>query len=1144
MSGFVHLHVHTEYSLLDGACRIPQLIARAKELGQTAVAITDHGCMYGAIEFYKAAKAADIHPVIGCEVYVAPRSRFDKVHRLDTSPYHLVLLCENLTGYHNLLRLVSKGYIDGFYNKPRVDLELLREHHAGLICLSGCLAGEVARRLTDRDYAAAKQTALQYQEIFGADNYYIEIQDHGLAEQQAILPALYRLSQETGIPLVATNDAHYLTRGDAALQEVLLCIQTNHVVGEPNGMRFETDEFYLKSESEMTVLFASHPEAIANTAKIAARCQVEFTFGELKLPAFHLPDGGDTSVYFESLCRKGLQERYGTPTAEAEQRLEYELSVIRRMGYVDYFLIVWDFIRYAREIGVPVGPGRGSGAGSLCAYCIGITGIDPLRYHLLFERFLNPERVSMPDFDIDFCIEGRQRVIDYVVERYGSDHVAQIIAFDTMKAKAAIRDTGRALGLPYALCDQVAKLIPFDLHGTIQRALDSIKELQELYSTNPQVHRLLDMAKRLEGMPRHASTHAAGVVIACAPISEFVPLQSNDGAIVTQYPKETLEELGLLKMDFLGLRNLTVIHDTEREIRRSEPDFTINAIPQDDKQVYDMLAQGKTQGVFQFESAGMQRVLGRLVPEHIEDLIAVISLYRPGPMDSIPTYIHNRHKPEDIRYAHPLLEPILKVTYGCIVYQEQVMEIFRALAGYSYGRADLVRRAMAKKKHDVMERERQTFLYGTDESGAKICVGAVGNGVPEQTANEIFDSMTSFASYAFNKSHAAAYAYLAYQTAYLKCRYFRPYMAALMTSVLSNTAKLLEYIAECEANGVRVLRPDINISDAGFTVGTEGIHFGLQAIKGLGRAVIEDIIAERRQGGRFTTFVGFCERCAARNVNRRSVENLIRAGALDGLDCNRRQMLLGLDRIYDSISGDSRRTISGQLGLFGESELESVQITVPYAEEFPDAERLRMEKEMTGLYLSGHPLLDGIWLKKLLHLSDLAALSEGQDGKEVCVLCMLQTVKAHTTCKGEKMCFLTLEDFSGTMEAVVFPSVLTQYGMLLRQDAVLYISGRLSEKDGSVSMICNRAVTLDTAVEESARRTFCIKLRSDESEKMAALSALFRRFSGETPVKIYLTDLKKYAVPKGAPKITLSSSLFRALCDIVPENSAGLLREG
>ena len=941
---FAHLHLHTEYSLLDGACRIKKLIPRVKELGQTAVAITDHGAMYGVIDFYREANKYGIKPVIGCEVYVANRSRFSKEHLMDWS-YHLVLLCENNTGYKNLIKLVSAGFTEGFYKKPRVDKELLKKHHEGLIALSACLAGEIPRNLTQNDYDTAKKVALEYRDIFGENNYFIEIQDHGLADQKRILPNLIKLSKETGIPLVATNDCHYINKDDAKMQNVLVCIGTNHTVNEDNDMAFETEEFYVKSEEEMREIFSFVPEAIDNTQKIADRCNMTFEFGHTKLPAFEVPDGRDNVEYFESMCREGLYRRYGeNPGPELWERLNYELGVIERMGYVNYYLIVHDFINYAKSVGIPVGPGRGSGAGSICAYCIGITDIDPIKYHLLFERFLNPERVSMPDFDIDFCYERRQEVIEYVNRKYGEDHVAQIITFGTLAARAAIRDVGRALGMAYQDVDKVAKLIPTDLHMTIEKALTISSELKALYDTDPKIYELIDTARRVEGMPRHSSVHAAGVVIAPEPVTEFVPVAKPDESVVTQFTMTTLEELGLLKMDFLGLRNLTAISDCEKAVRKRIPDFDISKVPDGDPEVYAMLTKGAAQGVFQFESAGMRSVLMGLGPKSIEDLTAVISLYRPGPMDSIPKYLENSHHPEKVTYKTPLLKPILDVTYGCIVYQEQVMEIVRKLAGYSYGRADLVRRAMSKKKLDVMAQEREYFVHGKfDENGNLELPGAVRNGVPEKIANEIFDEMSSFASYAFNKSHAAAYATVAYRTAYLKCHFPGEYMAAQLSSVLDNTDKVIEYIGECQKMGLKVLGPDVNRSESGFIWDGEGVRFGLLAVKNLGRGIIRDIINERQMNGKYKGFTDFCKRAYGRELNKRTLESLIKCGALDSFSVNRRQMLSGYESILSSIDAEKKANVSGQMSLFGGFEEEhEEEDNLPKVTEYSLRELLNM----------------------------------------------------------------------------------------------------------------------------------------------------------------------------------------------------------
>ena len=1066
---FAHLHLHTEYSLLDGACRIKKLIPRIKELGQTAVAITDHGAMYGVIDFYREANKYGIKPVIGCEVYVANRSRFSKEHLMDWS-YHLVLLCENNTGYKNLIKLVSAGFTEGFYKKPRVDKELLRKHHEGIIALSACLAGEIPRNLTQNDYEAAKKAALEYRDIFGENNYFIEIQDHGYEEQKRILPNLIKLSKETGIPLVATNDCHYINKDDAKMQNVLVCIGTNHTVDEDNEMGFETDEFYVKSEEEMREIFSYVPEAIDNTQKIADRCNMTFEFGHTKLPAFEVPNGRDNVEYFESMCKEGLYRRYGeNPEQELWDRLNYELGVIERMGYVNYYLIVHDFINYAKSVGIPVGPGRGSGAGSLCAYCIGITDIDPIKYHLLFERFLNPERVSMPDFDIDFCYERRQEVIEYVNRKYGEDHVAQIITFGTLAARAAIRDVGRALGMPYQDVDKVAKLVPTDLHMTIEKALTVSPDLKALYDTDPKVYELIDTARRVEGMPRHSSVHAAGVVIAPEPVTEFVPVAKPDESVVTQFTMTTLEELGLLKMDFLGLRNLTAISDCEKAVRKRIPDFDISKVPDGDPEVYDMLTKGAAQGVFQFESAGMRSVLMGLGPKSIEDLTAVISLYRPGPMDSIPKYLENSHHPEKVTYKTPLLKPILDVTYGCIVYQEQVMEIVRKLAGYSYGRADLVRRAMSKKKLDVMAQEREYFVHGkTDENGNIEIAGAVRNGVPEKIANEIFDEMSSFASYAFNKSHAAAYATVAYRTAYLKCHFPGEYMAAQLSSVLDNTDKVIEYIGECQKMGLKVLGPDVNKSESGFIWDGEGVRFGLLAVKNLGRGIIRDIITERKMNGKYKGFTDFCKRAYGRELNKRTLESLIKCGALDSFSANRRQMLSGYEAILSSIDAEKKANVSGQMSLFGgfEEEFEE-EDNLPRVAEYSLRELLNMEKETTGLYLSGHPMneysgiIEKIGASKVLEIKQINT----EDGDKRIRLCgIVLSKKMKTTKSNDVMAFVTLEDTTGSLEALVFPRVLQEYGGIINVNEAVVVEARVSSReDEETKLVAERFLTVEEA---------------------------------------------------------------------------------
>ena len=1056
MSDFVHLHVHTEYSLLDGACRIERLVKRVKELGQQAVAITDHGVMFGAVEFYKAARQAGIKPIIGCEVYVAPRTRLDKQYRVDSSPYHLVLLCKDNQGYQNLIKLVSLAFTEGFYGKPRVDHDLLEQYHEGLICLSACLAGELPRMLAQGDYDRAKQTALWYRDLFGPDNYFIEIQDHGIALQRQVLPDLIRLAHETGIGLVATNDAHYIQREDARMQSVLICIQTNTTVDQPGDLEFETEEFYIKSRQEMEQLFGGYPEALENTWRIAQRCNVEFEFGHTKLPYFQAPEE-DNNAYFRRLCYEGLHQRYGEhPDQSVVDRLEYELGVVEKMGYVDYYLIVSDFIHYAKSQNIPVGPGRGSGAGSLAAYCIGITGIDPIRYNLLFERFLNPERVSMPDFDVDFCYERRQEVIDYVVRKYGADHVAQIITFGTMAAKMAIRDVGRVLGMGYQQVDAIAKLVPNELKMTLDRALEVSPQLRERYEQEPQVRELLDMARKIEGMPRHASTHAAGVVITRDPVDDYVPLYKAEETMpVTQFTMTTLEELGLLKMDFLGLRTLTVIRYAEQEVQKQEPEFLAADVPLDDPETFAMLTKGQCVGVFQFESSGMRNVIAQLGPTSIEDLIAVISLYRPGPMESIPTYIRNRHHPEMVTYKHPLLRPILEVTYGCIVYQEQVMQICRELGGYSYGRADLVRRAMSKKKHDVMEKEREAFVSG-----------AVGNGVPEKVANEIFDEMSSFASYAFNKSHAAAYAFVSYQTAYLKCHYPKAFMAALLTSVLENTDKVIEYIGECSRLGIKVLPPDVNASQEGFTVDGDHIRFGLLAVKNIGRGLIRELIAHREQDGPFESFSDFCERMYGREMNKRALESLIKSGALDCVCKNRRQMLEGYERILADVEAEQKQLLSGQTSFFDTPGLApKSHDQLPAVEEFPPQELLSMEKETTGLYISGHPMArfaQMISRYQCTAIADIVSAEERgsgiQDGVSVRVAAIVNSRRLKSTRSGETMAFVRLEDQSGGMEMLVFPKVLVQYASRLAEGAVVLIRGRVSMREEEDAKLIAEAV--------------------------------------------------------------------------------------
>lgn len=1121
---FTHLHLHTEYSLLDGACRIEGLMQRVKALGQTAVAITDHGVMYGCVDFYKAAKKAGVKPIIGCEVYVATRTRFDKVNRIDGSN-HLVLLCKNETGYKNLIKMVSAGFTEGFYNKPRVDHELLEEYHEGLICLSACLAGEIPQALLAGDYEKAKNLARYYEDLFGKGNYYIEIQDHGLDEQRTVLPLLVRLSRETGIPLVATNDAHYLEKEDSRMQHILICIQTNKTVNDDDVLEFGTDEFYVKSTDEMYELFSAWPEACENTNRIAEMCSFDFEFGVTKLPYFVAPDGMDNKEYFVKLCRDGLLRRYGADVPEdIRARLDYEISIIDRMGYINYYLIVFDFINYAKSQGIPVGPGRGSGAGSLAAYCVGITNIDPIKYNLLFERFLNPERVSMPDFDIDFCYERRQEVIDYVIRKYGADHVAQIVTFGTMAARAAIRDVGRVLDMPYGTVDGIAKLVPMEPKMTLTRALSISRELKARYDADPQVKELIDMSLKLEGMPRHASTHAAGVVITREAADEYVPLATNDGNPVTQFTMTTIEELGLLKMDFLGLRTLTVIDDAEKMIRKREPGFSMDAVPYDDQRVYAMLNAGETEGVFQMESGGMTQAVMGLQSKSLEDIIAIISLYRPGPMESIPTYIANRHNPGNVKYKTPQLEHILDVTNGCIVYQEQVMQICRELAGFSYGQADLVRRAMSKKKHDVMEKERQHFVHGNTEPGHE-CAGCVANGISETVANAIFDDMSSFASYAFNKAHAAAYAVVAYQTAYLKRHYPREFMAALLTSVLDNTGKVIEYTAECQRMGIRVLPPDINASDAGFTVEGKDIRFGLLALKNVGRNLIATVVRER-SGTPYRSLYDFCKRLHGTEINRRAVESMIKSGAFDNLEAKRRSMMDGVEGILKSVESEARRNLDGQIDLFGalDGEQESgrnVYKLPDSGEEYPYDILLQMEKEVSGLYLSGHPLdhyRPVIEKVSTCRISELVGENaHAYDEQNVTLVCTVVRTKTINTKAGGMMAFITVEDLSGSMEVLAFPKVLLAASEAVHDNAVVVIKGRVSYKEDEPSkLIADSIVDVERYEPDkiktdikSTKNGLWLKLSSMRSESFEEAKNLLQIFEGNFPVYMYFEDTKQ-----------------------------------
>ena len=1133
---FTHLHLHTEYSLLDGACRIDRLFDYIKQLGQTAVAITDHGVMYGCVAFYDAAKAAGIKPIIGCEVYVATRTRFDKVNRIDGNN-HLILLCKNETGYKNLIKMVSAGFLEGFYSKPRIDHDLLEQYHEGLICLSACLAGEVPQAILAGDYERAKQIALYYNDLFGQGNYYIELQDHGLEEDTTVLPQLIRLSRETGIPMVATNDSHYITREDAKMQSILLCIQTGKTVNDVDRMEFQTEEFYVKSTDEMYDLFSMVPEACENTNKIAEQCNFDFVFGDTKLPYFKAPDGMENQEYFEKLCYEGLERRYpGKVTDALRERLEYEIGVVKKMGYTNYYLIVYDFINYAKSRDIPVGPGRGSGAGSLAAYCVGITDIDPIRYSLIFERFLNPERVSMPDFDVDFCYERRQEVIDYVNRKYGRDHVAQIVTFGTMAARAAVRDVGRVMGMPYQDVDKVAKLIPTELKMTLNHALEVSPDLKAMYDAEPQVHELIDTSLKVEGMPRHASTHAAGVVITREPATEYVPLSTNDGLPVTQFNMVEIERLGLLKMDFLGLRTLTVIHDTEAAVRLHEPDFRIANLDYDDAATYAMLERGETEGIFQLESTGMTQVLVSMHPRSLEDVIALISLYRPGPMDSIPTYLRNRREPDKVTYKTPQLAHILDVTNGCIVYQEQVMQIFRELAGFSFGQADNVRRAMSKKKHAVMEAEREHFVHGCTEPGHE-CPGCVANGISEKVANEIYDEMSSFASYAFNKSHAACYAYVAFQTAYLKCHYPSEFMAALLTSVLDNTDKVIEYSGECARLGIKVLPPDVNVSGGGFTADENGqIRFGLNAVKNVGRNLIENVVRERRNKP-YTSLYDFCKRMHGNELNRRAVECLIKAGAFDRLGNNRHSHVEAVEGILKSIETDTRRNLDGQLDLFsvmsgGEQDAaQEDRYEIRQLPEYSHAELLQQEKEVSGLYLSGHPL-DAYREKSARIGSHTIKDLTGEDahvtdGERVRVVCAVVKNRMMTTKSNSMMAFTSVEDLTGTMEVIVFPKVLDTFRDAIRENAVVVIDGRLSVREDEASkLLADSIVPIDSydptrpqngrpdPVKAAAKRLY-IRLPSRSCPQYAKVINLLGIFDGNMPVILYLEDTKqKLAAPR------------------------------
>ncbi len=1121
---FVHLHVHTEYSLLDGACRIDGLMERVKELGQTAVAITDHGVMYGCIDFYKAAKAAGIKPIIGCEVYVTRRTMADRTHGIDNDPYHLVLLCKDRRGYENLCLMVSEAFIRGFYGKPRVDLALLEKYHEGLIALSACLAGAIPQYLMEENYAAARDYALNMARIFGPDNFYLELQDHGIDEQQPVNQGIRRIARETGLPLVVTNDAHYLRREDAKMQDVLLCIQTGKTVDDENRMRFSGDEFYLKSEEELRPLFPGCAEAFENTARIAERCNLEFTFHEYHLPSFPVPQGYTNEGYFRELCMQGFRERYQNPPQSYLDRLEYEIGVISSMGYVNYYLIVWDFIRYAKEQGIPVGPGRGSGAASIVAYCMHITEVDPMKYALIFERFLNPERVSMPDFDTDFCQERRGEVIEYVMRKYGADHVAQIATFGTMAARGAIRDVGRALNFTYAETDVVAKLVPSTPHITLKEALEVSPKLKELYDTDDRVKTLIDTARSLEGMPRNTSTHAAGVVITAQPVSTYLPLSRNDDTIVTQYTMTTIEELGLLKMDFLGLRNLTVIDDCEKQIRALEPDFSMANIPDDDPETFAMLAAGRTQGVFQLESAGMTGVCVNMKASSIEDITAIVALYRPGPMDSIPNFIASKLDPRKVRYKTPLLEPILKVTYGCIVYQEQVIEIFRQLGGYTMGQADNIRRAISKKKMKIIEAERRVFVYGDP---AQNIPGCIGHGVAEHIAQSIYDEIVDFANYAFNKAHAVCYAVVSYQTAYLKCHYPRQYMAALMTSVLDSAEKIAGYIAECKDMGIPVLPPDINHSRDHFTVEPGGIRFGMGAVKNVGRGLIRSVAAKREEGGPFRSLEDFLERMGEGELNKRAVENFIKCGAMDCFGNHRSELLAVYEQMMDSIASSRKRNLEGQLGLFallGEEEDASVRIPIPRLPELSPQDRMAMEKETTGIYISGHPmdayrqLLKG---SRVIPIGSLMTDENIADDQMVTIAGVIQSVKNKTTRNNSLMAYVTIEDDTASMEMLAFARTLDEHGAYIKENSPVVITGRVSLRDDKEpQLLINRVRPMSDFANRPLREpeppragkplagTLYLRLATEDAKIYPKVRAILNMFPGDNQAVLFFADTR------------------------------------
>lgn len=1152
---FVHLHVHTEYSLLDGFSRVKNLVARAKELNMSAVAITDHGCMFGAIDFFKVAKAEGIKPIIGCEVYTAPRSMRDKDPNYDKSQGHLILLAKDMQGYQNLIKLVSEAYVQGFYYKPRVDIDEISKYSEGIIALSACLAGDVSQALMNRNYEKAKSIALRYKEIFGEDNYYIEIQDHNLPEQKEVNSELIKLSKEIGVGLVATNDVHYVRKEDSKIHDILMCIQMGKTVNDPARMRFGSDEFYLKSRQEMESVFPDVQEALDNTVKIAQRCNVEFDFNTIHLPQYDVPSGYTPNEYLRMLCFKGLKERYSNPSKEILDRLEYELGVIEKMGYVEYFLITWDFINFARENSIMVGPGRGSAAGSIVSYTLYITDIDPIKYSLLFERFLNPERISMPDIDIDFCYERREEVIDYVKRKYGDDHVAQIITFGTMGAKAAIRDVGRVLDVSYNKVDNIAKEIPFALGMTIDKALDTNPNLRKLYEEDGETKEIIDVSRKIEGMLRHASTHAAGVVISKKPIDEYVPLYKHQDAITTQFTMTTLEELGLLKMDFLGLRTLTVIRDALDLIEKNHNvKINFSTMEYDDPKVYELLASGNTLGVFQLESAGMRSFMKQLKPDNFEDIVAGISLYRPGPMDSIPNYINNKNNPEHVEYLHEKLKPIMEVTYGCLVYQEQVMQVVRDLGGYSYGRSDLVRRAMGKKKMDVMEKERQYFIHGKfDDNGELEIEGCVRNGVPEDIGNKIFDDMIDFAKYAFNKSHAAAYGVLAYETAYLKAHYPVEFMAALITSVMGNTDKVVEYIRECNNLKIDVLKPDINKSFTKFSVEHNSIRFGLAAVKNVGVNVLNNIIAEREAGGEFKDFNEFCKRLDSKDSNKRIIESLIKCGAFDEMGDNRASLLLGYEKLLESISMDRKKNLAGQVSLFDgfgmdESMSNDIQnmYTLPKVNELEEKERLYLEKEVLGMYVSGHPLSqykEELKKNTTINNADLNDLKDDYvsylnlNEKEVVMGGIIVNKTIRTTKRNDLMAIIELEDLYGVIEVIVFPQVLQKYNTIIQEDKIIYVEGRLSIKEDENAKLIAREIRDMSTESNQHKPNLYLKISSIEDKELVNdLISIVTKYPGDNDVYIYAENIKQM-YKWNHIKVNINENLIDELKHILPKTS-------